>query len=350
VDVFDELQSWWQSIPAGTQTALQTLSLVAAALLGGYFLGLMVTRALRARNFDAALRLPGSSPPGTEAERGFTPTLLAGWLVRLTIWGAAGWWLAREYGRPDLANTLGLVLKRAWALAAVLVAALALGSLLAHRLVDCVEGLLKVGPDSPTPPNGAARTHRGVAGAVGAAAYGLVVLLVLLIAADMFDWPLTRTSATALWQLTHHLLIAGAALVIGFLGARWARDLATADPGASPEKRAGQYTALGIVAATTVLAVAVLLSSAGLLIGLAAVAVLGFLLWLVRGYLPDVIAGLQLRANNVREVWFDGVAWQVASVGFVTTQVSRAGEFCNLQNRLVLEARMQSAPSQARSE
>src|SRR5262249_41667687 len=80
---------------------------------------------------------------------------------------------------------------------------------------------------------------------------------------------------------------------------------------ASPEKRAGQYTALGIVAATTVLAVAVLLSGAGLGLGLAALAVLGCLLWLVRGYLPDLTAGLQLRAHKVRELYFNGTPWQV---------------------------------------
>jgi hypothetical protein len=101
------------------------------------------------------------------------------------------------------------------------------------------------------------------------------------------------------------------------------------------------------MAATTVLAVSVLLSSAGLLIGLAALAILALLLWLVRGYLPDVMAGLQLRVHQVREVCVDGDAWQVAEVGFLTTQVSRRGEFCRVQNRVVLEARMQGTPSEA---
>jgi hypothetical protein len=101
------------------------------------------------------------------------------------------------------------------------------------------------------------------------------------------------------------------------------------------------------MAATTVLAVAVLLSSAGLLVGLAALAVLGFLLWLVRGHLPDVAAGLQLRAHKVREVVFDGAAWQVSEVGFLTTQVGRAGEFCRVKNRLVLDARMHGTATQA---
>src|SRR5439155_22662407 len=181
-------------------------------------------------------------------------------------------------------------LHRAWALAAVLVAALGLGSLLAQRLIDCLQGFPKAGGEAAPSRNGAV-SHRGAAGAVGAGAYVLAVLLVLLIAADSFDWPLTRSAAQALWQLAQHLLTAAAALFIGCLGARWARELAAPDGAASPEKRAGQYTALGIVAATTVVAVAMLLSSASVLIGLGAMAVLGVGLWLVRGYLPDVSAG-----------------------------------------------------------
>jgi hypothetical protein len=142
-------------------------------------------------------------------------------------------------------------------------------------------------------------------------------------------------------------MVACAALLIGSLGARWAREQVTADGAASPEQRAGQYTAQGIVAATTVPAVAVLMSSAGVLIGLAALAVLGLLLWLVRDYLPDVTAGFQLRANKVRQVWSDGVRWQVVEAGMLTTQIGRAGEFHQLRNRRVLEALLHEAPAEA---
>jgi hypothetical protein len=341
--MLDELQTWWQNTTPETQVALREGSLVLAALLGGHYLGSMVARALRARNFDAVLRLPGSSPPAPEASHGFTPTFVAGLLVRLTVWMATASWLARQHGQAELASTLGLILNRAWALAAVLVAALAVGSLLAGRVMDC----LKAGTEALTSRNGAAPPHRGVAGAVGAGIYGLVILLALLIAADFFDWPLTRSSALALWQLAQHLLIAGAALLIGYLGAGWARDLVMIEDTASPEKRAGHYTGLGIVAATTVMAVAVLLSGAGVLFGLTFLALLGFALWFVRGRLPDIVAGLQLRAHRVREVWFDGASWQVAEVGLVKTEVGRAGEMCQVQNRLVLEARMRGAPAEA---
>jgi hypothetical protein len=340
--VFDELQRWWQTLTPEIQEAVQTGGIVVAALLGGQFLGMMVARTLRSWNFDASLRL-SSAPPGPDADRGITPTLLVSLLVRLTVWGWAACWLGRQYGQTELAAKLGLILNRAWALATVLVAGLALGSLVARRAVDWLQG-------SSTVASGTSASQRSVTGAVGVVVYSVVMLLVLLVAADMFDWPLTRNSALALWQLAQHLMVASGALFIGCLGARWAREQVTPSTSASPEQRAGQYTALGIVAATTVLAVAVLLSSAGLLIGLAVLAVMGFLLWLVRGYLPDVLAGLQLRAHHVREVWFDGVAWQVAEVGFLTSQVARAGEFHRMQNRLVLEARVHGAPAEAEAE
>jgi hypothetical protein len=347
MNMLEQVQTWWQQVPPEAQAVLPVVGLVLGALLGGYVLGKIVAAVLHARHFDAALRLPGAPPPGPEADRGFTPTRVAGLLVQLTVWAGAAWWLARQHGQDQLATTLVLVVGRTWAGAAVLTAALAVASLLTRRLLDCLQGPAKPGAEGWLPRAAAAAPPGNAAGVVGAGVFGLVMLLALLIAADLFDWPLTRSSAQALWQLAQNLLIAGAALFVGVLGARWARDLATPEGPSSPEKRAGQYTALGIVAATTLLAVAVLLSGAGLTLGLAALAVLGCLLWLVRGYVPDVTAGLQLRAHKVRQLGFNGVPWQVTEVGLLTTQLMRDGEFYHLQNRLALEALFQAAPAAA---
>ena len=321
----------------------QDVSLALAALVGGHFLGGMASRALRAHQFNAALRLPSASPSAA-SDVGFTPTLVAGLLVRLTVWAGAVWWLAWHHDQVEFASTLGLIIKRTWILAAVLVAALALGTMLAQRLIDCLGGGQ---PDGQASRNGTGGRRWDAAGIIGAVVYLLVALLALLIAADLFNWPLTRSSAVALWQFAQHLLVAAAALVIGTLGARWAREQVTADSATSPEKRAGQYTAMAIVAATTVLAVAVLLSTAGVLVGLAALVLLGVLLWTVRGYLPDIGAGLQLRSHKVREVLLEGTPWQVTDVGFLTTQVGRQGAFWRIHNRFVLKACLQAQPVEA---
>src|SRR6202011_4093350 len=147
---------------------VQAVSLAIAALVGGQFLGVMVARALRAKNFDAVLRLPGTSPPA-DPHGSITPTLIAGLLVRLTVWAGAAWWLARQNGQVELAATLGLIIKRTWALASVLVAALALGSLLARRLIERLRGHAPVVPDALASRNGPAARHWDAAGAVGAA-------------------------------------------------------------------------------------------------------------------------------------------------------------------------------------
>lgn len=333
--MFEEAQSYWQNLSPENHSHIKYGGIALAALVVGHILGSMAARVLRSRNFDAALRLPGGNTPS--ADTGITPTFLAGWLVRLSIWGWAAGWLATQYGWADVAPTVGPILRRTWALVGVLVVILGLGSMLAHRLVDFFDGW-RATPDPMGHRNGVAAPRGSAAGAVAAAVYVVVTLVVLLIAADMFDWPLTRTSTQALWQFAQKLLIASCSLLIGLFAARWARDLVS-EPASTPEKRAGQYTALGMVAIATLLALGTLLSSAGVLVGLIGLAIFGLCLWLARGYLPDVAAGLQLRTNKIREVWFDGAPWQVADVGFLQSHISRDGAVHCMQNRLLLDAR-----------
>jgi hypothetical protein len=70
--VQDELQKLWQNVTPETQVLIQDGAVVLVALLGGHFLGAIVARALRAKNFDAVLRLPGSPPPLTDANGSWT--------------------------------------------------------------------------------------------------------------------------------------------------------------------------------------------------------------------------------------------------------------------------------------
>jgi hypothetical protein len=338
-----ELQSWWQNAAPETQAIVWDGSVVLVALLGGHIIGKMVARSLRAHSFDAAFRPWGSSSPHYEADRGFTPATVVGLLVRLTAWAAAAWWLARRYDRPDVADALALVGGRIWVVVAILGATLLLAGLLARRVMECLQG---PAPGLPQARPSAA-PHHTVPGAVGAGVYGLVVLVALLTAADYYDWPLTRTAALGLWQLTQTLLYAGAALLVGALGIRWSRDLATHATGASPHQRTAQSTALGIMAGTTGLAAGVLLFAAGVRLGLALIVVVGVLAWLARGHLSNLLAGLRLRANKVGTVWFDGGPWQVSEVGWLETEVGRGGEYSRLPNRQVLEASAHAAPAAA---
>jgi hypothetical protein len=324
--MWNDLQSWWQNLTPENQTQIWNGGLAVAALFGGWIVGSVVGRILYGWNFDGFFRL--SSNPGGYEDRGLTPTRVAAHLVRLTVWAAAGAWLAGRYGRPEIAETVWRVIPRAWSLTGVLVAVLILGGFLARRAAAFFQDPSQggVAHRNGATPNG------NVAGAVGAGVYVLVLLLAVLTLADTFDWPLTRTASAALWQLAQRLLTAAVALLVAYLGARWARGVAA-------EERAGQYTALALVAGTTVACVALVLSSGSALVyWLLAVPVLGAAAWFGRGYLFDVMAGLKLRTHKVDHVNFEGNAWKVSGVGLLTTEVLRPGEHYKVPNRLVLDA------------
>jgi len=209
-------------------------------------------------------------------------------------------------------------------------------------LLDCLQSPTKNPVVAGNSRQGSGGPQFDPARAVAAAVYVAAVLLALMMAADWFDWPLTRTSAQALWQLAQQLLVAVAALAIGLLGARWTRELARGSSEDSLEARAGRYTSLGIMAATTLMACSVLLSGPRALFGIVVLAALGYLLWLARGYLPDVSAYLRLRSQKVRQVKLNGVPWQVTELGWLNTRMGRAGQFCQVQNRRLLEAHLQA--------
>jgi hypothetical protein len=301
-----------------------------AALLGGHWLGLFVGRFLRGVRFNSLFRVARQVPGGSDDDHGITPTMLAGLLVRLTVWAFAAWWLLPKYGRPEFAEPIPRTIGRVWAAVAALTAVLAAASWLARRVIELLE--------SVTPPNrSVAAPSRGLAGAVGAGIYALVLLLTLLTVADYFDWPHTRNIMAGLWQLALHLLTAGAAVLVGYLGVLWARE-SSAQGASSSGPGAAQQTGVGIVAVTTAVAVALLLFGGGFGIGVTILASAAALLFLARGRLPDVMAGLKLRRHKVGTIWIDGIPWQVGQIGVLQSQVSRNGEFYKVPNRHVLEA------------
>jgi hypothetical protein len=66
-------------------------------------------------------------------------------------------------------------------------------------------------------------------------------------------------------------------------------------------------------------------------------------LWPLRGYVPDVWAGILLKGQKVQHVHLDGELSRVGEVGLLTTRLQRQEEQVSRRNRLVLEAHLQGA-------
>ncbi|HLW66177.1 MAG TPA: hypothetical protein VKS79_12770 [Gemmataceae bacterium] len=329
--MLEELRSWWENLSPEIRGYIFNGVLALGALVGGHFLGVLAGRFLRARRFNSLFRVSAKNLDQPQEDHGFTPTTLVGLLVRITVWALVAGWLLHRYGRPELGDAVTRVVGPVWIVAGGLVATLALASLLTRRVMECLEN------GSPAPTNRTATPPRKVAGAVGAGVYGSVLLLMLLIAADYFDLPQTRTVVAGAWQLALRLLSAGAAVLVGYFGARWAREYATPQSGAA-ELEPGQRTGLAIVVVTTALAVALVLFGAGLGAGVAVLAVVAAVTYLARGQMSDVMAGLKLRRGKVGTAWFEGIPWQVERIGITQSDVSRNGTSYRVANQVVLQA------------
>src|SRR5262249_17381692 len=111
----------------------------------------------------------------------------------------------------------------------------------------------------PRPGGGPEPRVSGVTALAGVAVYGVAFLLVLLIAADLFGWALTGGVVAAAWSLLLRALTAGAALLIGWLGYRWARSLSfPPTEEAPPPARAVHYASLAILTGATLIAISLL--------------------------------------------------------------------------------------------
>ena len=343
------LQAWWQELTPESQDFLYGAGLLLGALLAGEVMGRLVRGRLRAQDFDASLRPPWLSPAGGTrgGPRPLSPSGLVGGLVRCTVWGAGVWWLAGEHGAAGLASALEWAAGRVWSLAIVLIVALCLARVLAGQVIEFLQSApLGEKLDGWLPRAGGVREPRGsgVAPLAGTAVYAVVFLLVLLIAADLFGWALTGNVVAAAWHLLLHAVTAGTALLMGWLGYRWARGLIVSGAEATtPPARAAHYAALGILTGTTLLAIALLAATYHGLVGAAFVLLLAFVVWPLRAYVPDVWAGILLKGQNVQHVRIDGEHAQVGEVGLLTTRLDRLQEHVTRRNGLVLEAHLQGA-------
>jgi hypothetical protein len=345
---------WWRELTPGSQAFLRGAAVMVVAFLAAEVVARMVGRRLRAGNFDGSLRAPWLPAPGAGRVGGWpiTPSGLVSGLLRLTVWGVGVWLLATEQGWTAVAAGLEWTAGRVWSLAAVLIVGLCLARFVAGQLIEFLQsGPLSEKLDGWLPRAGALGGLGGlreprvpsVAALAGTAVYGVVFLLVLLVAADLFGWALTGSALAAAWVLLLHVVTAGIALSIGWLGYRWARSLTLAAAETAPlPARAAHYTALGIVAGATLLAIA-LLATLHAVAGVAVMLLLAFVLWPLRGYVADVWAGMLLQGQKVEQVRLDGEFAKVGEVGLLTTRLQRQDEQVNRRNRVVLEAHLQGA-------
>jgi hypothetical protein len=308
--------------------------------------GWLVGRRLRARHFDAAFRRPWSPPPvsGRSDTHAVTSTRLVTGLIRLTVWGGGLWVLAYLSGWTDVTRNLAWFAGRVWALAAAVLVALYLSRLLAEKLVEVVQASpLRSQFDGWQAPPGGREVRGGPALVVSLVVDVVMVVLVLLVAADLTGLTLAGEALAATWHLALHLFTAAVALLIGWVGARSVRAQAAPDAGpASTPAGFGSYAAASVMGAAALLAVLLLAGNFPTYFGLIPLVLVVMLVWPAQRWLPDVYAGVLLRMQHVKEVRIDGGTYPVVAVGLVQTQWTHPEGPRTRRNRTVLDAHLGS--------
>jgi hypothetical protein len=347
-------QESWQALVPEAQVGLRAAGVFAITLVAARAAGWLVGRRLRADHFDAAFRRPwaptpaaGRSDPNPPTTP--TPTRLVTGLVRWTVWAGGLWALAYLHGWTELTHQIEWVAGRVWALTAAVLTALYLSRLFTAALVEVVRVTpLRDKFDGWQQPAAVGREARpgGPAVVMGFVADGVMVLLVLLIAADLTGLALAGEALAAAWHLVLHLFTAGVALLIGWFAARSVRAQSAADAApASTPAGFGSYTASIVLGAAALLAILLMAGNFPTYVGLVLLVVLGMLAWPAQRWLPDVYAGVLLRAQHVKEVRIDGGTYPVGPVGLLQTQLTYPEGVQTRGNRVVLDAHLGSPPS-----
>jgi hypothetical protein len=349
-DLWRSAQETWQGLPPAGQIAVRAAGVFAATFVVARYVGWLVGRRLRAAHFDNAFRKPWSPPPAVlrADTHSLTPTRAITGLVRVTIWGAGVWVLAYLSGWTELTHRLERVAGWVWALSAAILVGLYLSRVLTHKLVEAVQASpLKNKFESWQPPADARGARvGGPALLAGLLVDGVVVLLALLVAADVMGLALTGEALSAAWHLVLHLLTAGVALLIGWVGARSLRAQAAPDAGpASTPAGFGSYAAASVMGGAVLLAILLLAGNFPTYFGLVLLALVVMLVWPAQRWLPDFYAGVLLRFNHVKEVRIDGGTYPIGAVGLLLTQVSYPDGFVPRRNRDVLEAHLGNRPA-----
>mgnify|MGYP007011822073 CR=1 FL=1 len=361
-----ELELWWEGLDAWAQWLIRDSIVVVIALMIGFMGKFIIERVFVSRGADACMRFPWvtSSPeqgsgvrPQTPGSRKSPLTSLAGYIVLFTVLAFAGWTIASWRGQFEIVQTIRIVLVHGWQVAVVVYPIIILGGwLVRHMYAFLQTPWLKKEMDALFP----GKNEKGdsfsdsVAKAICVVVYAAFFLFIPVAIAAIFDITALHALIVPAWQICARLLTALVVFAVGYLGVAWARaelqraenrketgtntSLRTGDTTDNSADMLANHLGLMIIVATVVLALGMVVGVSGLAGALVMVAILGFLLWPVRNYIRDFVAGGLLRLQRVETVHIDGGPAVVKDVTPLITELDRNGETLTRRNWDVLNA------------
>jgi hypothetical protein len=329
------LRRWQTLSPEQRQGILEAFVLM-SALVGGKLVGIVVRAWLKRLGIDDLLRTPFAPNRPRPKE----PSDVAGYLCVGTVWSIALWWITRQHGLSQIADSLLTLTGRLWFVALALGAALWLSNWINQSVASLLQHPVVRERVDAVAPEVRERLSEAVLRATNGAVAVLLCLLALLASTELLGMTATAQALQAIWELVLRLAIACLILAIGWVGLKRLHEMSQMLRDLPRDERSLR---LGVMAAALIFALALLTGGGGTLLALALFALLVVLLFPLREYLPDLWAAVMLKAHQVQQVTMDGTVMQVRQIGWLVTTL-QAGEMeLRRPNREVLRAFLQKA-------
>jgi hypothetical protein len=107
---------WWQNLWLTQRQGIWDALVLVGALVGGKLVGIIVRAWLKRLGIDDLLRTPFAPNRPRPKE----PSDVAGYLCVGTVWSIALWWITRQHGLSQIADSLLTLTGRLWFIALAL--------------------------------------------------------------------------------------------------------------------------------------------------------------------------------------------------------------------------------------
>ncbi|MHC4878456.1 MAG: hypothetical protein ACYTGL_18570 [Planctomycetota bacterium] len=338
-----------------------------ASLVLGFMCGRSLSRRLQDSEFDALFVFPWAQPrKKTVAESAATDSTgeaedvslssTIGLALRFTVWLGGAALLAYLHGQTAIYDWTVAAILKLWSVAVLVL----LGLWIARQITQAVIGLMnqpgpreKVASWLDSSQDSAADVDpEGVHRVVGILTYAVVMSPLVVAGIELAGSSATATAVLRVWELLFRLATGLGALFIGWIGVSFLKVLRIQS---DQQPRRLEQT---LVFAVTILALLIVGdglsilgaffesggSSAGGVLALVAGLIALVLLFRFREDVADAWAGIVLRNQQTKRIYFDGEVARIRRINFVTSLLELGEQEFTLRNTEVLKATRDGVP------
>jgi|GEM_PF-5767359 len=344
----NQLTLWWAGVPGGWRNLASSLLVVVVAYVIGKIVGYMVRERMKSFGVDELFQESASKrdfDPNKQETKARASDLFS-CFFSAGIWLIGAWWIATDHNYKALADGIIAFIGKMAIFGVVAFLAMYLGKRISQAVNAFMENVvIKEAIDKNFMSDSSRNT--GISETIGSiivnVVNGFLLVFLMLTFVELANLGSLLNSLNSLWNLGIHIITAGFAFLIAYMGITFAFSRSAHDSAEKSPFPASDYHArLGIVIITTIFAVDILTTTAGTLVAMSILIILAVFLVPLREYLLDIWAGFTIDLYKIKNVTIENRSAEIKNIGFLNASlVNDANVNFSRPNREVLAAHFQ---------